>query len=154
MKGQEEFNNMDSKFVMVDKSILPDYFEKVIQAKRLLETGEAKNVAEASRISGISRSTYYKYKDSVMTVSQDEITRRASISMMLDRRTGVLIDILNYLKECSCNIWTINQSMPIADVSNLVMTVELLDACVSVDEIIDKLRVTDGIFKVRLMGVE
>lgn len=65
---------MDSKFVIVDKSILPDYFEKVIEAKHLLETGQAKNVAEASRIAGISRSTYYKYRDSIMTFSQEEVT--------------------------------------------------------------------------------
>lgn len=145
---------MDSKFVIVDKSILPDYFEKVIEAKHLLETGQAKNVAEASRIAGISRSTYYKYRDSIMTFSQGEVTRRANISMMLDHKSGVIIEILKYFKDNKCSIWTINQSTPIGGVANVIMTVELIDAEISIDEIIDSLKIKEGVFKVRLMGVE
>lgn len=81
---------MESKFVLVDRSLLPDYYEKVMEAKRLIEKGEARNVGEASSRVGISRSTYYKYKDSIMSVAEANISRRANISMMLDHRSGIL----------------------------------------------------------------
>lgn len=145
---------MDSKFVMVDKSVLPDYFEKVMEAKRLIETGEAKNVGEASSRVGISRSTYYKYKDSIMSVSQGSLSRRANISMMLDHRSGLLAEILNYFRDCNCSIWTINQSTPIDGVANVVLTVELIDSNLSIDEIVEQLKLKKGVFKVRLIGVE
>lgn len=145
---------MESKFVLVDRSLLPDYYEKVMEAKRLIEKGEARNVGEASSRVGISRSTYYKYKDSIMTVAEANISRRANISMMLDHRSGILAEILNFFKECNCSIWTINQSTPIDNVANVVLTIELIDSIMSIDDIIEKLSQEDGVFKVRLMGVE
>lgn len=145
---------MESKFVLVDRSLLPDYYEKVMEAKRLIEKGEARNVGEASSRVGISRSTYYKYKDSIMTVAEANISRRANISMMLDHRSGILAEILNTFKECNCSIWTINQSTPIDNVANVVLTIELIDSIMSIDDIIEKLSQKDGVFKVRLMGVE
>ena len=57
---------MGSKYLVVDKSILPGYYEKVVEARKLLESGKVKDVSQAAKQVGISRSTYYKYRDYVM----------------------------------------------------------------------------------------
>lgn len=83
---------MDSRYLIVDKKILPEYFEKVVEASRLLAEGEVPDISEAVRTVGISRSTYYKYKDYVMELSAKKTSKRAIISMQLRHETGVLED--------------------------------------------------------------
>ena len=87
---------MKGKYLIVDKAILPDYFEKVIEARTLLRDGKFQNVSEAVKEVGISRSTYYKYKDFVFSPSDSNIGRKALISIMLEDKKGALSEILNF----------------------------------------------------------
>ena len=73
---------MASEFYIVNKRILPDYFEKVIEARELIRSGRARDVSQAVKMVGISRSTYYKYKDDVFLPSEDENTKKAVFSMI------------------------------------------------------------------------
>ena len=77
---------INSKYLLVDKAILPGYYEKVIEARSLLASGKAKDVSEAAKMVGISRSTFYKYKDYVFATNSDVEIRKAIISFtLLDR---------------------------------------------------------------------
>ena len=100
---------MLSKYLLVDKSILPSYYEKVIEAKALLSSGNVKDVSEAVKMVGISRSTYYKYKDYVFPISSDTGTRKAVVSMSLSHKAGLLGEVLGELSTQGANILTINQ---------------------------------------------
>ena len=70
---------MNNKYLLVDKDILPSYYEKVIEARTLLASGKIKDVSEAVRVVGISRSTYYKYKDYVFNTNNDTGGKKAII---------------------------------------------------------------------------
>ena len=79
-------------YLIVHKSILPDYYEKVVSARLLVESGEAKDVSDAVRRVGISRSTYYKYKDFIFEPYDIQGGKKAVLSMMLTHEQGVLSD--------------------------------------------------------------
>ena len=81
---------MLSNYLIVHKSILPEYYEKVLACRRLMESGKFKEVSQAVKQVGISRSTYYKYKDYIFEPSDLNSSRKAVFSMMLDHAPGLL----------------------------------------------------------------
>ena len=81
-------------YLIIHKSILPDYYDKVLTAKRLLESGEIREVSQAVKIAGISRSTYYKYKDFILEPNQESSGRKAILSVSLSHEPGVLSALL------------------------------------------------------------
>ena len=81
---------MLDQYLIIHKSILPEYYEKVIEARRLIEDGKIKDVSQAVRQVGISRSTYYKYKDFILEPTEISGGRKAVLSMMLEHEQGVL----------------------------------------------------------------
>ena len=85
---------MLSNYLIVHKSILPEYYEKVLACRRLMESGKFKEVSQAVKQVGISRSTYYKYKDYIFEPSDLNSSRKAVFSMMLDHAPGVLSALL------------------------------------------------------------
>ena len=95
---------MNSDYLIVSKKILPDYYEKVLEARRLLDSGAAEDVSSAVRQAGISRSTYYKYKDAIYTPESADTGRKAVISMLLSHQIGVLSNVLNRLSALGVNV--------------------------------------------------
>ena len=99
------------KYYIVEASALPEVFLKVAEAKRLLESGEATTVGEATKLTGISRSAFYKYRD-VMTPFQNLMAGRIiTFQLTLKDRTGVLSGILSIFAYNGANILTINQKV-------------------------------------------
>ena len=86
---------MKSEYLIVHKSALPECYEKVVEARELLRRGAAREVSEAVKMVGISRSTFYKYKDLVFTPGESASCRRAIFSMLLSHERGVLGRVLN-----------------------------------------------------------
>ena len=114
------------KYLLVDKRILPPYFEKVVLARTLATSGQVKDVSEAVKQAGISRSTYYKYKDYVFATNTDTECRKAVITFTLSHKTGMLGEVLKKLSEDGANILTITQNLPINSKANVVMSIDLL----------------------------
>lgn len=141
-------------YLIVDKSVLPDYFEKVVAARRLLESGKYTQVSDAVREVGISRSTYYKYKDKVMEPTQVTIGRKAVLSLVLKDESGVLSKVLNCLSACKANILTITQSLPIRDQASVLISLDISNIDNSIDTVMRALETSDGVERVRLMAVE
>ena len=141
-------------YLIVEKSALPDYFEKVVQARHLLESGKYSQVSDAVREVGISRSTYYKYRDRILEPSQVTVGRKAVLSLMLDHESGVLSKVLNCLSACKANILTITQSLPIRDQASVLISLDISQIENSIDTMLRALEASDGVERVRLVAVE
>ncbi|MBM6822566.1 ACT domain-containing protein [Fusobacterium mortiferum] len=145
---------MKGKFLIVNKSILPDYFEKVIEVRNLLRDGKFQNVSEAVKEVGISRSTYYKYKDFIFSPSDSNIGRKALISIMLEDKKGALSEILNFFYSLECNIITINQNIPINEVASIIISMDISDTKIPIEEILTSLKNISYVVSARLVALE
>lgn len=146
---------MRSKYLLVDKSILPDYYEKVIEARTLLSSGKVNDVSEAVRIVGISRSTYYKYKDYIFPLNTDTECRKAVISFTLSHKAGILVEVLGKLSDVGANIITITQNVPINSRAHVVVSLDI--SCLRVahpEELISILNSIDGVSGTKLISIE
>ena len=113
---------MKGNFLVVDKRVLPEVYEKVVDAKRLLKEGKVKDVTEAAKT--ISRSVYYKYKEAVFELAETGQGQKVTINMMIRDNKGVLSGILNYISEEGGSIITINQGIPMNKSANLSLTID------------------------------
>lgn len=143
-----------NKFYIVDAAIMPDVLDKVIEARGMLESGMVRQVSEAVKRVGISRGTYYKYKDYVFPATQGREERKAVISLMLHHKKGILSETLNRLSEVNANILTINQNIPIHDWASVVISFDFSEMQISLDELMGTLRTIKGLTNVQLIAVE
>ncbi len=145
---------MKGDYLIVHKKILPVYYEKVLQARNLLESGAERDVSAAARKAGISRSTYYKYKDYIYSPDGGEMGRKAVISMLLNHEIGVLSMALNRLSSLGVNVLTITQSLPIRNVANVVMTLDVAQMSATIEETIQELNCISGVENASLVAIE
>ena len=145
---------MLNDYLIVEKSALPDYFLKVVQARRLLESGKYTQVIDAVHAAGISRSTYYKYKDKILEPSQLTVGRKASLMLQLNHQAGMLSRVLSAVSASNANILTITQSLPIHGKASIMLSIDLSQLRGGVDEMIDALNAIDGVEHVRLLALE
>jgi len=145
---------MLKKYLIVSKKILPDVYEKVIEARNLINNGSVKGISEAVKNVGISRSTYYKYKDYVFSPSENSIGRKAVLSLMLRHEKGVLSNVLNYMSSENANILTINQSIPINGKASVSVSLDISDINQSIDDLIAEMKKIKGVSTVKLLSIE
>ena len=145
---------MLSSYLIVHKSILPDYYEKVLECRRLMESGKVREVRQAVKQVGISRSTYYKYKDFIFEPSDVTGSRTAVFSMMLDHTPGVLSALLSCISEAGASVLTISQSPPIHDKASVTVSIDVSDVSVSIDELTARLASLPGLDNLRLLAIE
>ena len=145
---------MKGDYLIVHKKILPMYYEKVLEARNLLESGAERDVSAAVRAVGISRSTYYKYKDYIYSPDSGEMGRKAVISMLLSHEIGVLSTVLNKLSALDVNVLTISQNLPIRDIASVLMTLDVSKMNVSVEETIQTLNSISGVENLSLVAIE
>ncbi len=143
-------NNPSSRFYLVESNMLPEIFRKVVYAKELLQTGEAATVAEAAASAGISRSAYYKYKDSVSPFQDMERGRIITYHITLRDRRGGLSTLLSVFAGSGANILTINQSIPINGIALVTISAETTGMTSNSEELLEKLQNTEGIKKVEI----
>ena len=103
----------DGMKIIVDAELLPEVLLKVIEAKRMLSQGKAKNSSEAARLAGISRSAFYKYKDGVSVYGDDRRNKIVTYYLTLMDNPGVLSTVLSLLSKHGANVLTINQNIPL-----------------------------------------
>ncbi|GHP13178.1 UPF0735 ACT domain-containing protein [Lentilactobacillus fungorum] len=142
------------KYYIVDSSILPESFDKVIQARQLLESGKVHQVSEAVKIVGISRGTYYKYKDLVFLPEDTLMDRKAVISLMLENKRGILSEVLRTISDSSASVLTINQNIPIHNVASIVISLDLSHFSGTVDSLLNAIKQVDGASNVQLVSIE
>ena len=145
---------MQGDFLIVHKKILPPYFSKVLEARRLLESGAVRDVSTAVKQVGISRSTYYKYKDYIYAPNSGDNGRKAVLSMLLSHEKGVLFRILNLLSSFSANILTITQSLPINEKASVTISLDVAEMSLPIRELIGVIENTGVAENVKLEAIE
>ncbi len=137
------------KYLLVDTKVLPEVFSKVMLAKRLLARGKAKNSSEAAKMAGISRSAYYKYKDSVhapQTAVSDNITTYYAV---LEDIPGVLSSFITELYKAGANILTVNQNIPVDGVAPVSISARTNHLQMDEDEFVSYLTGLSGVVEVK-----
>ena len=145
---------MSYKFLMIHTSVLPDVFEKVIEVKEMMKTGKIKEITEAVKIAGISRSTYYKYKDYVFTVSETMNNHKVIISLTLDHEPGTLSKILDKIAFYKGNILTINQEIPINNTANVNITFDISNLNIELNNMLEEIRNMEHVIKLELIAMD
>lgn len=145
---------MLNDYLIVEKSALPDYFLKVVEARRLLESGACAQVIDAVHAVGISRSTFYKYKDKILEPSQLTVGRKASLMLQLNHEAGMLSRVLGSVSACGGNVLTITQSLPIHGKASIMLSLDLSQLSRGIDELTRELSAIDGVENVRLLALE
>ena len=143
---------MKNDFLMIAKDALPPHFLIVAQAKREIEY-EKKTVSEVCDKYGVSRSTYYKYKDKVFEPTE-EYGRKAIFSFKTQNEPGVLSAVLNCISSFGCNVLTINQNMPIHSVAYFTVMVDAGGVNASLYEMLDEFKKIPRVREVSLTAFE
>ena len=144
--------NTHAKYYIVEESALPEVFMKVVEAKRLLATGEANTVNEAPRIPGISPSAFNKYRDAVMPFQNMMTGRILTFQLRLHDTPGVLSGLLKTFAQFEANILTINQTIPSGGCALVTISAETMNMTVSADELLRVLGHTQGVIKAEVLA--
>ncbi|MBQ3534050.1 MAG: ACT domain-containing protein [Clostridia bacterium] len=145
---------MLDSYLIIHKSILPEYYEKVLEVRRLLEQGNVREVSQAVKQVGISRSTYYKYKDFILEPSELSVGRKAVLSAMLSHEPGVLSAVLAHISEQGGSVLTITQSLPIHGKASVTLTLDTGGMPGTLTQLMELLSQTPGVEKPKLVAVE
>ena len=140
------------KYYIVEASALPEVFLKVAEAKRLLSTGEATTVNEATRMTNISRSAFYKYRDSVLPFQSTMTGRIITFQLTLQDEPGVLSGIPSIFADYHANLMTINSIVPTNGCAVVTISAETIDLTVQLEELLRLLRDTSYVIKAEILA--
>ncbi len=140
-----------SKFLLVDMSVLPEVFSKVVDAKRYMAQGKVKSYSDAAKMAGISRSAFYKYKDKVYPYENNSVQRVLTLNLMLVDEPGILSSLISELYRIGANIVTINQNIPVDSVAPVSVSLRI-DRDRSDDEVVELIGQVTGVVSVRTVN--
>ncbi len=140
------------QYYIVEASALPEVFLKVAETKRLLSTGEASTVNEATKMTDISRSAFYKYRDSVLPFQNMMTGRIITFQLLVHDEPGRLSEILSILAETGANIMTINSIVPVNGTAVITISAETMDLTISLEELLARLSATRGVVKAEILA--
>ena len=144
--------NQKPKYYIVEASALPEVFLKVAQAKELLSTGQATTVNEATRMTDISRSAFYKYRDVVLPFQNMMTGRIITFQLLLHDEPGLLSQILGVFAVAKANIITINSIVPTNGTAVVTISAETMDLTVTLEELLQQLSTTRGVLKAEVLA--
>ena len=144
--------NNTPTYYIVESSALPEVFLKVAEAKRLLSTGEVSTVNDATKLTGISRSAYYKYRDAVMPFQHMMSGRVITFQLLLQDETGALSKLLSIFAEHKANIMTINSIVPTNGCAVVTISAETMNLVLPVEDLLQILRKTKGVIKADILA--
>lgn len=140
------------KYYIVEASALPEVFLKVAEAKRLIATGQASTVNEATKMTGISRSAFYKYRDAVQPFQKMNVSRVVTFQFVLHDEPGVLSAILATYAQQNTNILTINSITPSNGCALVTISAETHDMTTSLEDLLRILSQTSGVIKAEVLA--
>ncbi|MDD2971222.1 MAG: ACT domain-containing protein [Lachnospiraceae bacterium] len=141
-------------YFVVRKKALPEVLLKVVEAKRLIESGKVLSVQEAVDKVGISRSSFYKYKEDIFPFHDTAAGTTITLTFQMDDEPGLLSDILKIVAEYRANILTIHQSIPINGVASLSISVQILSDTGDISEMVDSMEKQPGVHYVKIIAKE
>lgn len=145
---------MQKEYYLIDKSVLPEIFSKVIEAKRLLQTGQCKTVNDAAKTVQISRSVFYKYKDSVHVFVEKDKQNIITIILYLSDEIGSLSRVLNLISSVGANILTINQNVPMNGIAPVSISFVTSGMNLQLEELFNQMERLNGVISVKPVAKE
>ena len=142
------------KYYVVTGKAVPEVLLKVVEAKKLLDTEKVLTVQEATDQVGISRSSFYKYKDDIFPFHENAKGRTITMMMQMDDEPGALSEVLGKVAEYNANILTIHQSVPINGIASLTMSIEVLPTTKDLSEMIEQMESQKEIHYVKILARE
>ena len=139
-------------YYIVDAEALPEIFRKVVDARRMLDTGEAETVNQAVQLAGSSRSAFYKYKDAVRPFQDMLHGRIVTFQIMLKDEPGILSHVLNLFAGSGANILTINQGIPINGCAVVTVNAETSGLEGSLQELLARLNGAEGVLRGEILA--
>ena len=140
------------KYFIVEATALPEIFLKVAEAKRMLETGETDKVNEATKAVGISRSAFYKYRDTISPFQNLMAGRIITFQLMLKNKSGVLSGLMSIFANYGANILTINQAIPTGGRAMVTVSAETGDLRCSLEELLHHVEQAPGVVKAEMVA--
>ena len=144
---------MSKEYFIVNKELLPKCFEKVVEAKELLERSND-NISTVCKKCGISRSTFYKYQDKVFSYKKENQTRKLVLSLTLVHKTGALSKVCDALSKLNVSIITISQSIPLKDIAPVMVSLDITNLDESIDDFKNELKKINEIKELRVVSFE
>ena len=144
--------NEKKKYYVVREKAVPEVLIKVVEAKRLLDSGRVETVQEATDRVGISRSSFYKYKDDIFRFHDNSQGTTLTLTFNMDDEPGVLSDVLKIIADCGANILTIHQSVPINGVAALSLSIQVLETTKNVSQMLLCMEQQKGVRHVKVLA--
>lgn len=144
----------ESKYFVLKQKAVPEVLLKVVEAKRLLDSGKVMTVQEAAEAVGISRSSFYKYKEDIFPFHDNAQGQTVTFTLQMDDEPGLLSDVLKIIAQFGANILTIHQSIPINGVASLSLSVQVLPTTGNVSEMIEAMEQQKGVRSVKILAKE
>ena len=143
-----------TKYFVLKKKAVPEVLLKVVEAKRLLDSGKATSVQEAAENVGISRSSFYKYKDDIFPFHDNAKGKTITMVIQLDDEPGLLSVVLRIVADYHANILTIHQSIPVNGIASLTLSVDVLNETGDISQMVNTIEEQQGIHYLKILARE
>ena len=143
-----------TKYFVVKQKAIPEVLLKVVEAKRLLESEKVLTIQEAVDAVGISRSSFYKYKDDIFPFHDNSQGTTITLTFQMDDEPGILSDVLKIIAEYRANILTIHQSIPINVIASLTLSIQVLQTTGDISRMIEQLEGQPSVHHVKILAKE
>ena len=143
-----------TKYFVLKKKAVPEVLLKVVEAKRLLDSGTAASVQEAAENVGISRSSFYKYKDDIFPFHDNAKGKTITMVIQLDDEPGLLSVVLRIVADYHANILTIHQSIPVNGIASLTLSVDVLNETGDISQMVNTIEEQQGIHYLKILARE
>lgn len=143
-----------TKYFVVKQKAIPEVLLKVVEAKRLLESEKVLTIQEAVDAVGISRSSFYKYKDDIFPFHDNSQGTTITFTFQMDDEPGILSDVLKIIAEYRANILTIHQSIPVNGIASLTLSVEVLSDTGDISQMVETIEQQQGIHYLKILARE
>ena len=144
----------DTKYYVVKKKAVPEVLLKVVEAKRLLDSEKVMTVQEATELTGISRSSFYKYKDDIFPFHDNVRGRTVTLMLQLDDQPGLLSAVLNHIADYGANILTIHQAIPVNVIASLTLSIDVLPTTGNISTLVEDIEGLNGVHYVKILSRE
>ena len=144
----------DYEYYVVRKKALPDVLLKVAETNRLLQAEKGMNIQRAAQLAGISRSSYYKYKDDIFPFRDNVRGKTLTFLLVLEDVPGLLSRVLQVIADYKANLLTIHQTIPINGVATLTLSIDIRPTTKDVAAMIGKIELLEGILELKILSRE
>lgn len=144
----------ETEYFVVRKRALPTVLLKVVEANRLVEAEKHSSIQEAVEKVGLSRSSYYKYKEDIFPFHENAKGTTITLTFQMDDEPGLLSDVLQIIADYKANILTIHQSIPLNGIASLSISVQVLPATGNTSKMLEEMERQKGVHYVKIIGRE